>query len=92
MKTRTDILNPWIIVRWAVAAALFVGTLAIAVDQVRERDRRISDLCTALVKMEKLANQAIDMASKNNASAIETTERTIAELENIEHRTSNTGR
>lgn len=92
MKLKTGILNPWIIVRWAVAAALFAGTGAIAVDQVRERDQRISELWTALVKMEKLANQAIDIANKNNAAAIENTERTIADLENIERRKSNIGR
>lgn len=40
MKTE----NPWVIIRWFLVVAVYVATLAIAVDQVRSRNKRIADL------------------------------------------------
>lgn len=46
-------LNPWLIIRWSFVALLFAGTIAVAVDQVATRDRKVSELKSKITAMQK---------------------------------------
>ena len=41
---KLNMKSPWVIVRWAAAGAIYLATVGIAVDQVRERDGKIAEL------------------------------------------------
>ena len=38
MKT----MNPWVMIRWALVAVIYAATLAISIDQIREKTDKIS--------------------------------------------------
>lgn len=69
-------MNPWVIIRWAFVAALFAGTVAIAVDQVRTRDKA---LVAAYAKIDKLKNglagvsQGLGKVADSNTDLMEAT-------------------
>ena len=62
-------INPWVIVRWALVVVIYAATLAIAIDQVRIRDRKIAGLETLKKDVQKglgvIASQ-VDGLKDNN--------------------------
>ena len=66
MKTET--LNPWLIIRWAFVVALFAGTVAVAVDQVRTKDKAIAEARAEIARhkaaFENLTNEARELGKE----------------------------
>lgn len=69
---KAEHLNPWAIIRWAVVALLFAGTVTIAVDQMKTKDRALAaakreigllevDARKANVSREKVGKQAAEI-------------------------------
>ena len=69
MKTET--FNPWPIIRWLVVALIYAGTVAIAVDQVRTKDRELVDANEKIANIKSgikiLSKQLTNVADRNAA-------------------------
>lgn len=56
--------NPWVIVRWAMVMFIYAATVLIAIDQVKIRERRISEL----EECQKRVSKGLDKLSASNNS------------------------
>ena len=62
---KSESLSYWPIIRWASVGLIYAGTIAIAVDQVRTKDRELmvaeGKLAKQRVALGRLANDAVDL-------------------------------
>ena len=79
MKAESN--NTWTIVRWALVALIYAGTLAIAIDPVKTRDKRISEFITQETHLKEMLSQATAERDQALASARDWKEKHIAGLE-----------
>ena len=61
--------NPWIIIRWALVIVIYVATLAIAIDQLRDRDKQIAELETWKTDTRKVLNNVSSGIDQEMASS-----------------------
>jgi len=74
---KTD--NPWVIVRWALVAVVYAATLAIAIDQVRDRNKQIAKLEAWKTNARKLLTDASSGIDRQMAD----TQAVVAGLETV---------
>jgi len=70
-------LNHWRIVRWTAAAAIYAGTVAIAVDQVRTKSAALADAETRLAEIHRISDsmgQRIRKLDEGNQAMMQATE------------------
>ena len=70
---KTESLNPWLIIRWSLVALIYAGTVAIAVDQVKTKDKELVAANAKIGKMKAgLANvtKGLDGLAAGNSAMI----------------------